>query len=86
MKPPPKRGAVGAKTPPKRGTGGKAPSLGYFCAYIDGRRGISTPFILPTQNPGSHPWSPYSLLGGFKGLSHINASCLVVFTLFLGGF
>ena len=55
-----KKGGVGDEAPkqnvgdeaPKQnvGAGGKAPSLGCFCAYIGGCRGISAPFILPTQN------------------------------------
>ena len=46
------------KPPPKRGAGGKAPSVGCFCAYLAGCQGISAPFILPTKGPPS-------LLGGY---------------------
>ena len=43
---------MGAKPSPKRlGLGAKSPYLRCFCAYIGGCRGISVPFILPTQNP-----------------------------------
>ena len=73
----------GAKSPPKRGVGERAPSLGCFCAYIGGRRGISAPFIHPTQNPRFPPVVPPRLLG-FKGLSRMNMSSAVAFYPFLG--
>ena len=40
---------MGAKPHLKGGLGAKPHSLGCFCAYIAGCRGISAPFILPTQ-------------------------------------
>ena len=43
---------LGRKPPP--------PSLGCFCAYIGGCRGISAPFIFPTR-----------LLGGWKGFDQV---------------
>ena len=50
---------MGEKPPPKRGAGGKASKFRlFFCAYIGGCRGISAPFILPTQNPWFPLWSP----------------------------
>ena len=53
-----------AKPLPKGGLGAKPPSLGCFGAYIGGRRGISAPLILPTQDSRFPPVVP-----GFKGLS-----------------
>ena len=35
----------------KGGPGGKTPSLGCFCAYIGGCRGISAPFYFPHPKP-----------------------------------
>ena len=59
---------MGAKPHIKGGTGGKAPSLGCFCAYIGlgGCRGFSASahFILPTQNPRLQ-------LGGWKGFAQV---------------
>ena len=57
-----KKEGVGAKPPPKKGAEGQSPpSLDCFCAYIAG---------LPTKNP-QFPTGPLSLLGGWKGLSHL---------------
>ena len=59
-----KKGGVGAKPKPKSKAGGKAPptpSLGCFCACI----GISSPFILPTQN------LRFPLLGGWKDFAQV---------------
>ena len=61
------------KPPPKRGLWGKAPSLGCFCAYIGGCRGISASFIFPTQN---HCWV---VLGDYLILIYL---VLRFFTLF----
>ena len=41
---------MGGEAPPKRGAGGKAPSLGCFCAYIAGCRHFS-PFYSPHPKP-----------------------------------
>ena len=57
------------------GAGGFAPSLGCFCAYIGGRRGISALFILPTQKP----WFPHvvSLDGWVVLRDYFALLCLV---------
>ena len=52
------------------GAGGFAPSLGYFCAYIGGRRGISALFILPTQKP----WFPHVVSLDFFFFFDINTA------------
>ena len=43
----------------KGGAGGQSPpSLSCFCAYIVAVEAFQPLLILPTQNPGSHLWSP----------------------------
>ena len=60
----------GRSPPPKKGGGGKAPSLGCVCAYIGGCGGISAPFILPTQNL-RFPRRGGGLLVGWKGFAQV---------------
>ena len=71
----------------KGGLGAKSPSLGCFCAYVGGRRGISgSSFYFPHPKSPVPTCGPPRLLGGFKGLSYINISSAVVFYPLLGDF
>ena len=73
----------GVKPPPKKGGGLRQSPQVFSCfyAYIGGHKGNS-----PHPKPPVPTYGLPRLLGGFKGLSHINICSAVVFYTFLGDF